>query len=312
MPMKLPQWETRFTKQATGKPQSVVLDMFRHQGDEYFTYYMPDVIREARERKGLIRIVGQDKKQNPCWVITIPRMVDRSNLLGTYQEPHEKAGQHKYVTNDSVSRNGKIVTGANNVNPFLLEHRVWTAIVQTFQNTMHQNELRSMIADVHKSRLMGVHLKWRTQQPLCSPWMSQRELWKAALELHPNLRRILKQMKSHIQKVKRRGSGFQKFGDNLNLLRRARSLTFTLTGEHYEGAGGATPYAMPLEQAGMAIDMHWLTTDKDKNWEYGDYFYRLAIGRITPQLLSYYDWRGMDIADKRAYREESSRKELVA
>jgi hypothetical protein len=244
-------------------------------------------------------------------------MVHRPQLDDKFGDAHELSGQGKYIDNDALSGRGQntTVTGAQYVNPYLAEDRSYHTIIQCFHHLAKQTITR-LSARFARDRVNGQHLLWQGKSAVdgavaVSPWITEDELWELANNLNPGLKALLRKSKAAIKKgVKKHQTPRGKFGDNLNVLRRARRTFRTATGET-EYRGGETPYGVPLEQCGFAIDMFFLTTGYDEGLEVGEYHFRLAYGRNTPWILYYRDWQGMGTQDRIAFLNNKIRTDVI-
>ena len=285
------------------------LNMTRGKGENRATYYQPGIIDEARKR-GVAVVVASG--------LAPPRKVHRSDLDAVYGQTHENAGDGKFIDQKAISTKGGVttVTGAHLVNPYLAKHRSYRTLIAALQSTCPSKALRGLTGVLTRSRAHGHHIQWKgktTQDDavLVSRWMTREELWEIATEMNPALKSALARSKSQRNDVKAHLSAQDKFFQNLDVLRRARRVLQVVTGES-EFCGGATPYSMPLEQCGFAIDKQWLTNGWTGGEETGDCYYRIAIGRDIPNVLHYRDWRGMDSGDNAAYLSDKVRKQCIA
>lgn len=274
------------------------LIMTKQFGREQVTYYKPGVVDMAREKGLDIEIMEHGKRR----VLKPPhRKVHRTNLFAKFGDQHEHAGDGKYIGNGAVSPSGKEVRGAHLVNPFLAEEGSYHTIIAAFKHVMNQSQLRGMTARVRTSIEDGNHLKWSghltsDRAIAVSAWFTADQLWKIACKMNAGLVSQLRKSKSQRSSVKKHLSPRAKFDQNLDVMRRARTSFNPATGETaVKLKGGRTPYSLPLEQCGMAIDMCHLTDgfDKDGN-EQGGYYYRLVIGRMTPWVLYRRHWNGLN------------------
>lgn len=291
------------TRQARGMQAAGALDMTRGKGEKSHTYYQPGVVEQALTEKVGIRIIRNGRR-----VLTAARRVHRDDLTATYNEAHEEAGSGKYINVKAID--GDTVTGVNNVNPYLADEGSYATTVQALQSFCPKSALSEMTGTIRKSRLDGQHIEWKGKASnddaiLLGEWMTAEQLWERALLINPQLKTMLKQNQSQVKGVKTHLSPFEKFVQNLDVIRRARNIFNVATGEVDRIRGGATPYAMPMEQCGFAIDKFFLTTGFDADGiETGEYFYRLAIGRGTPWTLTNRQWRGLDAGTPYAYLNE--------
>ncbi|MFA5418606.1 MAG: hypothetical protein WC341_09120 [Bacteroidales bacterium] len=288
-------------------PQNA-LDFTRGQGKQRRTFYKCGVLETARDEKIPLQIVDRSGKLRIISPDKPVRMVHRPKLDDHFGDTHDLAGKGKYITLEAISQKGtkRLVEGAQNVNPYLAEAGSYHTIVQCFHNLAGER-IHKMVAEFAQSSVNGQHLVWQGKPRIdgaitVSKWANEDELWELANKINPGLRALLRTSKAAIkQGVKKHAVGREKFINNLHVLRRSRSTFRVATGET-EYRGGETPYAVPLEQCGMAIDMFYLTngTDEDGH-EIGAYYYRMAYGRSTPWTLYYRDWLGMGPNDKIAY-----------
>lgn len=295
------------SKQARGMNASGALPMTRGSGPNSYTYYDPSVIENALEKDVGIRVIVNGKS-----VLTRPRRVHRNDLTAIFGEPHEDAGNGKYIQTKAVS--GSIVTGANNVNPYLATDGSYATTITALQSFMPKSALSSIKGDIKVSRGWQ-HIVWRGRKSqddavLVGEWVSGKKLWERALKLNPGLKTQLRDQKSQVSKDHL--GTFEKFLQNIDVMRRARAGFNVATGTTDETRGGATPYAMPLEQCGFAIDKFFLTTgfDSDGN-EVGEYFYRLAVGRDTPWSFTWQMWNGSNPGTKHAYLTDALRQRAI-
>lgn len=291
------------TRQARGMRADGALDMTRGKGENTHTYYQPGIVEQARTEKVGIRII-----KNGRTLLTAPRMVHREDLTAVYSEPHDEAGSGKYINISAID--GDTVTGVQNVNPYLAEDGSYATLVQALQSFCQKSAMAELTGTIRKSRLDGQHIEWKGKAStdeaiLVGQWVTAEQLWERALLINPQLKTMLRQNQSQVKGVKAHLGVFEKFTQNLDVIRRARNVFHVASGEVDKDRGGATPYAMPLEQCGFAIDKFYLTTgfDADGN-ETGEYFYRLAIGRGTPWTLTFREWRGLDAGTPYAYLNE--------
>lgn len=298
------------------KAEESALDFTRGQGKQRVTFYKCGVLEIARKEQLPLRVVD---KNGVVRLIPPDRMVHRPMLDDKYGETHEQAGEGKYIANAAIKNRGSkaTVTGAQSVNPYLAEEGSYHTIIQAF-HSLTDERVASLVADFARDRINGQHLVWRGAQQIdeaiaVSEWITEEDLWELSNKLNPGLKALLRKSKAQLKKgVKRHQTPRGKFGDNLNVLRRARRTFRVATGET-EYRGGETPYGVPLEQCGFAIDMFFLTTgiDKTSGQEVGDYHFRLAYGRSTPWVLYYRDWQGMSVKDRIAYLNEKVRQAVM-
>ncbi|MHA2279552.1 MAG: hypothetical protein ACXAC5_01485 [Promethearchaeota archaeon] len=249
-----------------------------------------------------------------------PRMVHRPDLLGSFAESHESAGQGKYIDHAAFPNgNQQRVVGAQHVNPYLRDDGAYATIVETFKRSIGVKRLSQMTARVTQNRQAGTHLLWegkRNADGFCmdaeSAWMTAEEVWKRAVKLNPDLLKILRKSRSGRKGVRAHKSAKEKFFGDLDVLRRATCVVDVSTGER-EYRGGATPYSKPLEQVGFAIDRRFLTygVDAEGN-ELGQYYYRMVIGRAEPHSLSRVSWAYEDLSSKVAFKDEAARRKVRA
>jgi hypothetical protein len=269
------------------------------------TRYNCGVIEEAR--KARVKVLRGPSKFGD------PRQLHRPDLMGKFSAAHERAGEGKYVDNAAVSADGRKVIGAQFVNPYLANDGSYRMIVATFHSLTGKKNLNGLESSVEYNREDSTHLVWKGKRNsddavVMSPLVTEEELYAAAVRLNKKLAAKLRRSKSPRKGVKHHLGSFEKFKQNLDVMRRARHIRNIATGEIDEDTGGATPYAMPLEQCGFAIDMLFLTVGVDENGnEIGKTFYRMAYGRGTPHVLTYSDWLGEDINSKVAFKDEKAR-----
>lgn len=298
------------------KAEDAALDFTRGQGRQRVTFYKCGVLEIARREQLPLRVVD---KNGVIRLIPPDRMVHRPMLDDKYGESHEQAGEGKYIANEAIKHRGtkSTVVGANNVNPYLAEEGSYHTIIAAF-HSLAKGSIEPLTADFSRDRINGQHLVWRGTPKIddaiaVSEWVTEEDLWKLANKLNPGLQALLRKSKAQLKKgVKKHQTPRGKFGDNLNVLRRARRTFRVATGET-EYRGGETPYGVPLEQCGFAIDMFFLTTGVDPatGQEVGDYHFRLAYGRSTPWVLYYRDWQGMSVKDRIAYLNEKVRQAVM-
>lgn len=290
-------------RKATGKRP---LNMFQGSGENAVTLYNCGTVEQARTDGKPILIVQGGKQRT----IKNVRMVHRPDLSGTYGPAHEKAGEGKYIDQSAISRSGKnvVVTGADAVNPYLVENRSYFSIVAALIKMLGKSA-STLKATIKRNAADGEHLVWNGSQKcdgaiVVSPWVTKEQLWDQAVKLNDELPASLKRSKSQRSGVKEHLGTKAKFFQNLDVLRRARRIRVVATGETEIG-GGETPYAMPLEQCGFAIDQYYLTTgvDADGN-EVGEYFYRIAVGRSIPWTLYKRHWATLGTDSPFAYKDE--------
>jgi len=256
------------------------------------------------DKNGVVRLILPD------------RMVHRPQLDSKFGDTHVQAGKGKYISNRAITGSGqnKVVTGAQHVNPFLAEDGSYHTILQCFHHLAKQPAAK-LTAHFARDRITGQHLLWQGNRIVdeaiaVSPWITEDKLWKLANRLNPGLQALLRTSKAAIRKgVRKHQASRGKFEDNLRVLRRARRTFRIATGE-IEYGGGVTPYGIPLEQCGFAIDMFFLTTGYDTytEQEVGEYHFRLAYGRSNPWVLYYRDWQGMGTQDRVAFLDNKVRK----
>lgn len=268
------------------------------------TYYDVSVIERARKDGVAIKIIRTTKSGKTRLVLTKPRKVHR-NLLDTFGALHENAGKGKYIPKSAVSPDGKVVSGMQNVCPYLAEEGSYFTIIQAFMKEIGTAALRGLKADIKRNQADGIHLAVRGAKSkdgavLLSPWLTAEQLWEIAQKLNRKLSRRLGSVKSHVKGVRKHLPSKEKFMQNMDVLRRARQEYNAASGTT-RYAGGATPYSMPMEQCNMALDHYFLTTGVEDGVEVGEYFYRLAIGRSIPWVLPYGDWLGLDTNSQFAY-----------
>ena len=293
------------TKQAKGLARSDALDMFRHQRGKRYTYYSCGVIDDAMANNVGINVIDEYTGKV---VLTRTRMVHRRDLLATFGRLHDRAGEGKYVEQSALSHTGQqtLVKGANNVNPFILEKGSNHTIAQAFHSLTGISKLRQLVGEIRVSRLDGQHVHWLGDRNpadavLVSPWVTKQVLWEKARDINPKLVAALKGKVSRVKNVSAHLGAFDKFCQNLDVLRRFRLVLHVNSGRK-DLSGGATPCGMPLEQCQFAIDMFYLTTGVDRQGEeVGDYFFRMAYGRSYAQVLHYNDWVGLDVNSPFAY-----------
>jgi len=280
------------------KAERLALDFTKGQGRNRVTFYKCGVLEIARRDQLPLRVVNKNGKTQ---LISPDRMVHRPVLDDKFGDTHEMSGQGKYISNKAIRGIGsnRIVTSAQHVNPYLAEEGSYHTIIQSFHHLAKLITFR-LTALFAQNRDLGQHLLWQGETTVdgavaVSPWISEDDLWELANKINPGLKALLRKSKAAIRKgVKKHQNPRDKFGDNLNVLRRARKTFRVATGET-EYRGGETPYGVPLEQSGFAIDMFFLTTgfDLETDQEIGEYHFRIAYGRSTPWVLYYRDWQGM-------------------
>ncbi len=286
------------------KAEEMALDFTRGQGPNRRTFYKCGVLEHARRDSLPLRVVD---KNGVIRLILPDRMVHRPLLDDKFGDAHEQSGEGKYISNNAID--GKGVTGAQHVNPYLAEERSYHTIIQCF-HSIAKGRINKLTAQFARDRSLGQHLIWQGKKVVddavaVSAWITVDGLWELANKLNPGLKALLRKSKTQARKgkaVKQNQSPYGKFVDNLNVLRRARR-TFRLATGETEYRGGETPYGVPLEQCGFSIDMFFLTTgvDRASGLETGDYYFRLAYGRSTPWVLYYRDWQGMGTQDRQAF-----------
>lgn len=291
------------TRQARGMKSDGAVDMTRGKGENAYTFYQPGIIERARNNDAGIRIIKNGKV-----MLTNPRMVHRPDLTAVFNDMHENAGEGKYIAHDAISGDrNDVVTGAQHINPYLAEEGSYATIILALQSFCSKRELSKLTGKIHKTRLDGHHIVWNGKTNndgaiVLGQWVTAQQLWDRALEITKTLKKRLKENESQVKGVREHLGAFEKFCQNLDVIRRARAIFNVSTGEVDNTRGGATPYAMPMEQCGIAIDKYFLTNGFDSEGnEVGEYFYRLAIGRGTPWTLRKRDWRGLDAGTPYAY-----------
>ncbi len=277
------------------------LNMIRGSGENKYTFYSCGVIEQARSERVPVRVIENGKVK-----IKQPRMVHRPGITETFSAMHSRADDGKYIAQSALSSDGKSVTGAHLVIPYLLGRGSYHTIVEAFHKLIGRARLSGLKAPISRNRPDGEYLTWqgkRTKEDavVVSPWVTREALWNLARSLNPKLVRQLNAVQSQRKDVGEHLSSRDKFFQNLDVLRRARRGFLIATGNE-EFRGGSTPYSLPLEQCGFAIDMFWLTTDVDSNGdETGGYFYRMVVGRSVPQILYRRQWVGLDYTSAFAY-----------
>lgn len=307
---------TRRTKQGAGLKETDALSMIKGKGDNAHTFYSCGVVDAAIEQGVGIRVAKRNSAGDVMETLTKPRRVHR-DLLGTFNSPHERAGEGKYVASEAID--DKTITGGQSVCPYLDSDGSYATSIRTFMSRMDKAELAALKATIQHNRVDGTHLKWhgrrsgQTDAVLVSDWLTPAQLWDVARKLTPSLQRQLREQKSQVSGVEEHLDAFSKFCQNLDVMRRARRVFEIATGEINEESGGVTPYAMPLEQCQFAIDRFFLTNHViEDGTETGDYYYRLAIGRSTPHVLYKRHWVGLDTRCKFAYLTEEIREQAIA
>lgn len=293
------------SRQLRGLKQTGAIDMFRGHGATAYTYYDCSIIERAKQNGSPIRVV-KEKGKRRSFVLTKPRPVHREDIFAKFGDTHDLAGQGKYIKNSAISKDGKLVTGYQNINPYLADEGSYSTIVEAFMSRMSQPVLKAITAAGGKDRPTGTHLRANGKRNsedavLTSEWLTEEQLWTLCRRINPKLVGILNKVKSQVKGAKHQ-SAREKFAHNLGVMRRAREAFQVVDGTR-KFRGGATPYSMPLEQCDMAIDMYHLTTGIEGT-EVGEYFYRLAIGRRTPRILYARDWNGLDFNSPFAYVNE--------
>jgi hypothetical protein len=298
------------------KAEQMALDFTRGQGQNRVTFYKCGVLEIARRDQLPLRVVD---KNGSIRLIPPDRMVHRPQLDDQYGDAHELSGQGKYISNDAINGQGtsRTVTGAHSVNPYLAEEGSYHTIIQCFHH-LAKSRIARLTARFARDRINGQHLLWQGAAKVdgaiaVSDWITEEDLWELANKLNPGLKALLRKSKAAIRKgVKKHETPRTKFSNNLNVLRRARRTFRIATGET-EYRGGETPYGVPLEQCGFAIDMFFLTTgiDAQVGQEEGEYHYRLAYGRNTPWALYYRDWQGMGTTNRIAFLNNKVRAEVI-
>lgn len=289
------------------------LDMTRLWRNRRITLYQPGMVDRAQEEGRPLRVM----KNGRAKLISPNRKVHRSDLLDCFGETHAQSGTGKYIDRDALhTSNGQtVVKGAHRVNPYLAADGSYHTLIETFHH-LAKGQIELLTAQVVRNREFGHHLRWNGKRDkndavAVTPWMTKEELWELACKLCPDVKTTLKQSKSNVKGVAAHASVREKFFQNIDVLRRARRVFSVATGEH-EFGGGETPYSMPLEQCGFAIDMAFLTTGVDAQGnEIGEYRYRMAYGRSTPWVLYERDWKGMTTNDHFAYISEQVRHKAI-
>ena len=295
----------------TGKP----IRMIKGSGANARTHYSCGVIERARATGVNILIARQDEDGEMIEVEVPPKMVHRPGFTESYGEAHELAGVGKYVA--ALSANGKRVTGAQHVNPYLHDSLSNATIVEVLKQNIGPGKLRGLRARVAQNSESGVHLLWEGKRNADgflpgaeSDWLTADEIWDLAREANPALLKTLQSSKSGRRGVTSHKSAKEKFITNLNVLRRATCVVDVSTGER-EWRGGATPYSKPLEQSGFAIDMRFLTYGVDKNGDdLAEYFYRMVIGRLEPHILRKTEWSYEGSKSTIAFKNDRARQEV--
>lgn len=304
--------KTARTRQARGMKAEGALDMTRGNGDNRHTYYQPGVVDEALETGVGIIVMDQGVE-----TLTRARRVHRCDLDAVFNEAHERADEGKYINMGALSDDGKTVTGVTNVNPFLASEGNYATTIEALLSFIPKAQLNALTGELKRTRLNGQHIVWNGKATvddaiLVGKWVNGNDLFARAVEINPDIRRLLRSNKSNVQDVREHLGVMAKFLQNIDVLRRARSVFSIATGETNSHRGGATPCAMPLEQCGFAIDKFYLTTGVDANGvETGEYFYRIAIGRGTPWSLRKNEWSGLDVGTEFAYLNDKVLKQSV-
>lgn len=295
-------------RQRSQRRISAHLSMIQGRGGNRATVYNCAIIERARAAREKVRILQGGKE-----VSAPARMVHRHQITATYGAGHGLAEQGKYIDQSAISGSGenRIVTGAQHVNPYLVEDGSYHAIVAAFHKLAGRS-LNNLVAKIVTTREDGEHLEWNGRRVsddalVVTDWVTMEELWNTAQEVNSSLVSGLRRSKSQRDDVNEHLSAKEKFAQNVHVLRRSRRTFRVATGETELG-GGATPYSMPLEQCGFAIDMYYMTTgfDNDGN-EVGEFFFRMAYGRSTPWSLYKRDWAGLGPESTIAYRNERLR-----
>lgn len=305
------------SKQARRMPPQGAIDMTRGKGDKRYTFYQAGLVETAREKGVGIRVVKRSANGTIRNVLTTARMVHRSDLTAAFTKPHPNAGQGKYIVADALSKNSKVVTGANKVRPYRTDDGSYATLLEALQSGIPTKSLQLVVGDISENQTDGQHITWRGRAAkdaaiLLGSWMTFEQIWQKCLELNSALKRNLSGNKSQVKGVKNHLNSRDKLQQSLEVMRRAREVFHIASGETEVGEGGATPYAMPLIQCGFAIDKFYLTNEFDDDGnEIGEYFYRLVVGRGTPWTLYKREWQGLDTNAKFAYLNEQIRQRAL-
>ncbi len=302
---------TKAVKKAVTKAGKAAVRMIRGVGDNRQTFYQCIPIEEARRERRKILVWKKNPKTERMQEMAVPcRLLHRPDFVtATYHENHgTNPNQGKYVASKALSKDGKTVTGAHLVTPYLDEDGSYATIVEFLMNNIGKAVTGPMSATVHRSLADGDHLQWTGPRNFDgiltrSGWFTENQLWDLCRKANPQLIKILKKSKSKSAKGKKaHQTPRQKFGGNIEVIRRTVWSINAATGERSVG-GGYTPCGKPMEQAQFAIDKRFLTTgfDQETGMETGDVFFSLAIGRSETSDLSPADWGYQDSNSRIAF-----------
>ena len=281
-------------------------------GPNAVTHYSCGAVDKAKKLGVKLIVIGKNGKEE----LAEPRTVHRPELLGQYCDTHKKSGEGKYINSKAFPQgNQRVVVGAQYINPYLREQGPYYSAVEVFLNSIGKRRLAQCSSQVAQGFIPGTHLLWDGKRNadgflpgVASEWMNKEDLWKQAIEISPELQKILRKSKSGRKDIKVRKTAQEKFFDDINVLRRATVVVDISTGER-EYRGGKTPYSKPLEQMGFAIDKRYLTYGVDEDGEeLAQHYYRMVVGRSEPHVLRKAAWTYEGVDSKIAFKDEAARR----
>ena len=284
--------------------------MIKGSGDRSFTHYSAGVAERAKANN-LPVVVAHSVKGTVTEITTKARIVHRPDLLSRYSSNHVKSGQGKYIDVEAYTKGHHAVVGAQYINPYLKDEGAYSTIVSTFMAVIGSAAF-NLRARITRSFANSVHLLWEGRRTsdnfvVASEWMTGAELWAKAQKVNPDVLTKLRKSKSGRESVVKYKNPQEKFMANIEVLRRARCIINVADGQR-KYCGGATPYSMPLEQCGFAIDKRFLTYRiTAKGEEYAQYYYRLVIGRSEPHDLPAASWAYETLSSNIAYLNECNK-----
>ncbi len=295
-------------------PDLSPLRMIRGSGERAVTYYSCGTIERACKDKRNIVVVKHNSKTGKMRTITTkPLMKHRRSIGATFNPAHERAGEGKFINLDAFTNDARTrIMGAQHVNPFLHGKKPYAVIVEAFKSDIGLRLLSPLKAGLKWTWADADHLIWDGRRLVgecivASGWMTADEIWEAALKLNPELLKRLRETSSGRKDVRVYAKARVKFINDLDVIRRARCVINMRNGER-RISGGATPYGLPLEQVGMAIDKAFLTRQVVNGKEVAEYHWRLVIGRREPYTLSEADWWYEDSTSEIAYLDDKIRR----
>lgn len=308
------------------KTKDSALKMWKGKlGKDAVTAYSCGIVDRAINEGRGIEIVNEAEQTTSIIPPKKVRRTHRVNFFGEYITQQEPDGEPKGKYIDSSAWvDDSTVQGAHLVNPFLANERCNASIIEAFHKATGINNLKKLQAIARRTIYDGEHLDWQgrrnAQDALeVSPLFTWDQLWDLAREINSNLPRRLADVQSHKRGVIEHLPPKEKFRQNIDVIRRGRQSYNPVTGD-LRSKGGKTPYALPLEQAGFAIDMLYQTDgfviEKDANGneyvvETAQYYFRLAYGRRVPWVVYKRDWQGCSHNDRIAFTSDVVRKQVI-